>query len=475
MKIKVFQSDKGDCFLISNKPAGKRKFFHMLVDGGMRSSYTKFVAPSLFDELKLNNADKDKRVKLNLVYVSHIDQDHISGVLQLFDDLKDWRVYDFRKKTNPGLAEPASKRPPEVEAIWHNAFHEQVGDNAGQIENMLAATATILSGATDEDTLELASGFQNLFTSEAEAVQLSRRLGAKQLDVPLNQEFKRHLMCVKPGMPAPIKLGGMDFYVLAPAVEDLELLRKEWNEWLVDQEKRVRSIQKKAVQDEKDLMGTANAAASLLELTQKQASNMKQELLALSDATSEAEEKRLRKRLGKRQSVTAPNLASLMVLVEAGNKKILLTGDGHSDDILKGLEFHKKLDQNDGKNLHVNILKVQHHGAEHNIDVEFCQRITADHYIFCGNGEHQNPDFDAVRALLNSRLDGGATKKSVNKEVDNKFTLWFNSSESETEDAEAKEHMRELQKLVEQIRIESKKHFDAKFLKNAAFFEFELK
>ncbi len=110
--------------------------------------------------------------------------------------------------------------------------------------------------------------------------------------------------------------------------------------------------------------------------------------------------------------MTVPNLASLMVLIEKGGKKVLLTGDGHSADILKGLEFHDKLNQNAGKNLHVDILKVQHHGSEHNIDIEFCQRITADHYIFCGNGEHENPDLDAVRVILNSRL-GGATEKSM--------------------------------------------------------------
>lgn len=473
MKIKVFQSDKGDCFLISNKPSGGKPF-HMLVDGGMRDSYTKHVASALFDELKLNNAKKEKREKLNLVYVSHIDQDHISGVLQLFDDLKDWRIFDFRKITNSSLPEPSSARPPEVEAVWHNAFHEQVGDNAGQIEDMLAATAAILSGATDEETLNLAAGFQNLFTSKAEAVQLSRRLGTKQLDIPLNQEFDRKLMCVKDGMPTPIKLGGMDFYVLAPAVEDLELLKAEWDQWLKEQQKQVRNVQKKAAQDEKDLMGTANAAATLMQLTQKQADDMKQDLLALSNAASDAEKKRLRTRLGKREKVTVPNLASLMVLVENGDKKVLLTGDGHSNDIIKGLEFHKKLDQNGGKNLHVDILKVQHHGSEHNIDDEFCQRITADHYIFCGNGEHENPDLDAVKVILNSRLDDGATDKSTNKEVDNRFKLWFNSSESETAKEKAKEHMRKLRELVEERRTESGDRFDAEFLEGADFFELKL-
>lgn len=479
MKIKVFYSDKGDCFLISNKTAGG-EIFRMLVDGGMRDSYRDHVAPSLFEELKLENGGKTKTEKLNLVYVSHIDQDHISGVLELFDSLKDWRIFDYqKKKKNPAFPKPESPRPPEVESVWHNAFREQIKDNAGRIEDLLAATAAILSTSTDAETLDLAAGFQDLSFSKSEAVQLSRRLGTKQLDVPLNLEFGGKLMCLKEDAPAPppIPLGGMNFYVLAPMEKDLEDLREEWNKWLEKQEKQVRRIQKRAVQDEKDLIGTTNAAAAVLEMNQRKAEEMKRDLLASSESTEKAEEKRLRRRLGKRNKVTVPNLASLMVLLEDGDKKVLLTGDGHSEDILKGLKFHDKLDQDNGNNLHVNVLKVQHHGSEHNIDIEFCQKITADHYIFCGNGEHENPDLDAVTVILNSRL-GGATDKSRNKEVDNHFTLWFNSSEKMTEKwskkTSAKTHMKELAELVEDRRLKSGSRFDAKFLEDGSFFEFEV-
>lgn len=472
MKIKVFQSDKGDCLLISNRH--NRKQFRVLVDGGMRASYKRHVAPELFRELRLDHPQKNRRGRLNLVYVSHVDQDHISGVLQLFDDLKDWRVYDFRKTQNPNLREPDSVRPPEVESVWHNAFHEQVGDNATSIEDMLAATAQILSAATDEDTRDLAAGFQDLATSNAEAVQLSRRLGSKQLDVPLNQEFERRLMCVKDPMPPPMQLGGMVFYVIGPAVEDLELLREKWNKWLVEKEQQVRDIQRRAKQDEKDLIGTANAAEGLLHLAQSQADALKRQLLVLDNRTdNDPEGRRLRRRLGDRTEVTVPNLASLMVLIEKDGKKVLLTGDGHSADILKGLEYHDKLDQNNDKNLHVDVLKIQHHGSEHNIDVEFCQRITADHYIFCGNGEHENPDLDAVRVVLNSRL-GGATEKSTNDETDNHFKIWFNSSENETEKTKAQEHMKKLRELVEARNAENEARFDYVFLDGESFFEFDL-
>src|SRR5688572_25188107 len=129
MRLTVFQSDRGDCLLLTGEDGCR-----LLVDGGMRASYLQHVAPALE---RLHNAGES----LDLVYVSHIDQDHISGVLQMMDDLVAWRVHDFQVDSgNADHPAPRNPRPPEVRAIWHNAFHEQVGRNAGPIADMLAAT-----------------------------------------------------------------------------------------------------------------------------------------------------------------------------------------------------------------------------------------------------------------------------------------------------------------------------------------------
>lgn len=155
MKITVFQSDKGDSLLLTSEDAnGKRK--HVLADGGMRDSYSKHVAPAL---AKMRNDDET----LDVVYVSHIDQDHISGVLQMMDDEVEWRVHDFQVKSgNKSKKPPAAKRPPKMKDIWHNAFHEQVSDNTGEIENMLAASAAILSGSELRVVRELAAAQSDL-------------------------------------------------------------------------------------------------------------------------------------------------------------------------------------------------------------------------------------------------------------------------------------------------------------------------
>ena len=133
--------------------------------------------------------------------------------------------------------------------------------------------------------------------------------------------------------------------------------------------------------------------------------------------------------IGRRSRVTEPNLASLMLLLEeskpGGVARAIMTGDGHHEDILAGLKHHGLLP--DGQGLHVDLLKIQHHGSEHNLDRAFVKRITADHYVFCANGEHENPDLRILEVLLNSRL-GPADEISPNPEAGHPFTVWLNCS-----------------------------------------------
>ncbi|MGB8194135.1 MAG: hypothetical protein WCF67_19540, partial [Chitinophagaceae bacterium] len=148
-----------------------------------------------------------------------------------------------------------------------------------------------------------------------------------------------------------------------------------------------------------------------------------------------------KKTLGLRKKVTVPNLASIMFLVEENNKTLLMTGDGHWEDILKGLKSIGRLDSNGC--MHLDVLKVQHHGSEHNINEQFCSSITADHYILCGDGEHSNPDLDVVELILASRTSNLAKTA----EAGNNFTMWFNSSSAVTK-ANNKAHMQKIEKIV---------------------------
>jgi beta-lactamase superfamily II metal-dependent hydrolase len=408
MRLTVYPADKGDCLLLTGQDGTR-----VLVDGGMRESYRTYVAPALG---RLRSRDQ----YLDLVCVSHIDQDHISGVLQLMDDLVAWRVHEFQEaEDNRAHRAPKASRPPEVRAIWHNAFHEQIGENAGPVEQMLAATAAILSAVPRKRVQAVAQEQQSLATSVKEALQLSRQIRAGQLGIPLNEPFGGRLAMVTDGA-RPIRLGTLRVTVIGPFPEDLRNLRNEWDDWLREHREDLREVQRRAREDEEML----------------RASDLDR-VLAPMVAQAEA--------LGRRKRVTVPNLASLMLHVEEQGRTALLTGDGHGADILRGLERAGKLKA--GAGLHVNLLKVQHHGSEHNIDPEFCRRVTANHYVICANGAHANPDVRVVRAIINSRL-GARRKRSPNPEAAGRFTLWFNAASAISENAEHGDHMRKVESLV---------------------------
>jgi hypothetical protein len=430
MKLTAFQADKGDCLLLETADRKNR----MLIDGGMRRAYTAHVTPAL-------GALRKAKKKLNVVYVSHIDEDHIAGVLQMLDDEARWRVYEHHVKNgNLDYPKPEAPRPPEIGAIFHNSFHDQVGNNSGRIENMLAATATILSGSDHPWLRQVVEQRQNLVTSIQQAMKVSQRIKAQQLKIPLNPQFAGKLMMVTNEAPQ-ISLGSITLKVIGPFPSDMMKLRKEWNAWVEKNQKTVETIQTQARSD-----------ASILS-----ASEVDRLLGPLLGASRQlgATELALAKQLGNRKKVTTPNLASLMFLAEENGTTMLLTGDGHADDILKGLEHQRAFDAS-GR-MHVNVLKVQHHGAEHNIHRDFCDRVSADNYVFCGNGEHHNPDLEAVQLVFDRRM--------ANDEK--AFKFWFNSTSKRSISAAGRAHMKKLETLVAKLAAKSEGRMTSKFIKGS--------
>ena len=424
MKIRVFQSDKGDCLLLTSRTGAS-----VLVDGGTADSFTTHVQPFLG---QMAAAGKD----LDLVYVSHIDQDHIAGVLQLLDNTMLWRVHDYRKAKGLSTKVPSVPRMPRVAGIWHNAFSMLIGQNAGEAENLLAQSSRLLSLSADSQWTHAAAEHHELAYSIAEAIQVSRRVSADQLAISLNAQFGGMLILTREPAETAATIGGMTLRVVGPFAEDVDALKAEWNEWLRSHKERLSGLRAKAKDDAAKIGHSGDALASGLDILLKQ--------------------------LGNRAAVTAPNLASVMLLVEEQGKKVLLTGDGHADDIVAGLEHHRKLTAQ--KPLHVDVLKFQHHGSEHNVNGDFCRRIFADHYIFCGNGKHENPDLDAVKLLL--RVNG-------HERPNTPYKLWFNCSADQAPAGGASEHMRRLASIVSEHAKTSAGRVSFAFLEQSSI-EFEV-
>jgi beta-lactamase superfamily II metal-dependent hydrolase len=431
MELTVFRADKGDCLLLTGAD-GRR----MLIDGGMPNSYHAHVAPALS---QLQQQDEP----LDLVCVSHIDEDHIAGVLQMFEDEVAWRVYQYHQDIGDDDYEPPSvPQPPTVSGIWHNGFGAQVGENTGPIESMLTYLGRVLSGADIERLRTEGMSFRNLATGVAQGVELSRRIGPDQLGIPLNSGFDDGYVKVQDGTPDPT-LGGMSLTIIGPTEDLLEKVRKKWDKWVRGNDDRIREIDDEMRRDEERLISGASEPSARLHSGALASPEVARLLLS---ALTQADE------LGRRSEVTKPNLASIMLLVEEGDKSILLTGDGHAEDILGCLDAREKL--TDGR-LHVNVFKVPHHGSEHNLDPDFCKKVTADHYIFSANGAHENPHEDIVQAIVDGRLNSG---------VQGTFKLWFNHNSTTPSTTIRRNHMEDIETKVAELAQSSNDRMEYFFL-----------
>ena len=74
MKIHTIQAKHGDCFIVEYGKTRKKKF--ILIDGGPQTVYKNYLRTNLEKIVK-------KKGYLDTVILSHVDQDHVFGLLDL--------------------------------------------------------------------------------------------------------------------------------------------------------------------------------------------------------------------------------------------------------------------------------------------------------------------------------------------------------------------------------------------------------
>ena len=274
--------------------------------------------------------------------------------------------------------------------------------NNKEIQGLLAAAASTLYGTNIPSFMHAADEMQGIALGIPEALKVSRLIASDALGIPLNRPpgvTKEQRLLLAGGPGDEFDVGTMKFTLVGPTKKELRDLAKGWNNWLRSHKadvKKIRAQLKKRIDD----FSTGALSGSPYNLG---------DWNGIPDV----------------KGVTTPNVASLMFMVEEDNKRLLLTGDGQQDIILDGLERTGFLE--DGF-CHVDVLKVQHHGSEHNMDENFTKKVSADHYVFCGNGSHGNPEIEVIDMIFESRL-GNAAKRTLAPRAKNRdFHFWFSTT-----------------------------------------------
>ena len=111
--LDVRRARKGD-FLILHYGSKKDPGL-MLIDGGPSSVYKPHLKPRLAEIRQARGLAENASLPVDLLMVSHIDDDHIKGVLDLTKEL-----IEAKNAQQP--------LPLKIKGVWHNTFDDIIGN-----------------------------------------------------------------------------------------------------------------------------------------------------------------------------------------------------------------------------------------------------------------------------------------------------------------------------------------------------------
>jgi glyoxylase-like metal-dependent hydrolase (beta-lactamase superfamily II) len=336
--LDVIRAGEGDCSILHYGSKDDPRL--VLIDGGPSGIYTDFLKVRLQQIKDERGIGATEQLPIKLLMVSHMDDDHLLGILDLTRDL----IQD-----DPTFA--------WVQSFWHNSFTNNIGDVPPQLTASFTASFTASPGGVmpdlpldvDRNEKEITASLK-LLASVKNGAKLRRDINNDRLRTELNPQFGGDLIMADEDTKALNIGNGLKFTVVGPMRRELERLHAKHQRWLVEMER-----DGKTGDD------------------------------VLADYVDKSE----------------TNLSSIVVLAEAEGKRILFTGDALGNKVMKGMELVGLIDE--GGSMHVDVLKVPHHGSDRNAALNFYQRITADHYIYSGDGQHGNPERQSFEWLLEAR------------------------------------------------------------------------
>jgi len=174
-RLHIVQAEQGDCLILEyGAPASPR---YLLIDGGPATIYQDHLQGEI-------EKIRDGGGELDLVMLSHVDDDHVNGLLDLMDELTEQR-------------ESGSRETIAVDALWHNTFSQTLGDDVEDRFRTLMDEA----GAA-RDLMPFSDTADKSIRQGDELTQLAGELG-----IEINPEFAPRRLISVDDAPGPIEAG----------------------------------------------------------------------------------------------------------------------------------------------------------------------------------------------------------------------------------------------------------------------------
>ena len=330
MKITIFPALNGDCILIEYDES-----HCMLIDGGYVDTYNLHLVPVLSDL-----ASKGKVI--DLLVVTHIDSDHISGIVKLLSD-------------TPNLI--------PIKEIWYNGYRH---------------IQCIVSVSNDEETIVHKEICRSTISDETKSISAKQGCTLSALiqrcGLFWNGQFNGNAVIA----PATVNIGNASIHVLSPEEKGLSNLCAYWRKELI----------KKGLLPQKHSMEFWDDAFEFMMAKDKPAFHFH---IKKIDTTTDIEKIKQVKYI---PDLSATNGSSISFVLECEGKRLLLLGDAHAETIVTSLKY---LNAKKQLPLSFDAIKLSHHGSFNNNSPELLRIIDSENWIVSTNGgTYNHPDLETL-------------------------------------------------------------------------------
>ena len=210
--LEALEAKHGDALLLHFGTIKKPSL--IVIDGGPEGVYRATLKPRL-EQLRTSRAGTGA-LQIRMVMISHIDDDHINGVLQMITELDELRA-------------DRKSQPYDVLTLWHNSFDDILG-NEGEVltSNLKGAASAASTGGSMPPGLPIHRDAALVVASVSQGREL--RNHAKALSLDINEGFTDLIGVPERQKSRSLSLGGgLSLTVIGPRKQNVDDLRRRWD------------------------------------------------------------------------------------------------------------------------------------------------------------------------------------------------------------------------------------------------------
>jgi ribonuclease BN (tRNA processing enzyme) len=204
--LEALNAEEGDCLILQYGTAQAPSF--ILLDGGPPRAYARSLEPRLLALRETLGLRRQEPLPLRLAVITHIDSDHIAGMLDLVDALRESQT----RRQAPLVS---------IDAFWHNSFDDTLATR--DVDQALAELQSLLG---DEKEAKL----RGFVAGTRQSRELRDKLRA--LKVQVNAPFPHLVMRPDDQTPTLDMGSGLRLTLLAPKQSEMAAFQKKWDQEL---------------------------------------------------------------------------------------------------------------------------------------------------------------------------------------------------------------------------------------------------